>query len=76
MGCWPGPEMPGYARKKAEEQAKYKASRETYQAYFEKIGSGGTMEEARAIMENWISSCRSAIRLSCNVDSQFCRGQS
>jgi len=42
-----------YARKKAEEQAKYKASRETYQAYFEKIRSGGTMEEARAIMENW-----------------------
>jgi len=49
--------MPGYARKKAEEQAKYKASRETYQAYFEKIRSGWTMEEARAIMENWISSC-------------------
>jgi len=42
-----------YARKKAEEQAKYKASRETYQAYFEKIRSGGTMEEARAILENW-----------------------
>ncbi|MBL7153089.1 MAG: redoxin domain-containing protein [Phycisphaerae bacterium] len=42
-----------HARKKAEEQAKYKASRETYQAYFAKIRSGGTMEEARAIMENW-----------------------
>ena len=43
-----------YARKKAEEQAKYEASRKTYQAYFEKIRSGGTMEEARDVMENWL----------------------
>jgi len=43
-----------YAIKKAEEQAKYKAGRKTYQAYFEKIRSGATMEEARAIMDNWI----------------------
>ena len=42
-----------YARKKADEEAKHKASRETYQAYFKKIRGGGTMEEARAIMENW-----------------------
>jgi len=45
----------GYAGKQAEEQAKQKASRKTYQAYFEKIRSGGTMEEARAILGNWIN---------------------
>ena len=42
-----------YGKKKAEEEAKYKANRETYQDYFGKIRSGGTMEEARAIIENW-----------------------
>lgn len=41
------------AKKKAEEQAKYEAARKTYQDYFEKIDSGGTMEEAGAVIENW-----------------------
>ena len=40
--------------KKAEEQAKFEAEFKTYQAYFEKIRGGGTMEEARAILGNWL----------------------
>ncbi|MBN2272294.1 MAG: redoxin domain-containing protein [Sedimentisphaerales bacterium] len=44
----------GYAAKRAEEQAKQEAELKTYQAYFENIRSGGTMEEARGILGNWL----------------------
>lgn len=44
-----------YARTKTEEQAKYAANQETYQAYFEKIDSGATLQEARAVVEKWIN---------------------
>jgi len=43
-----------YARTRAEEQAKYAANIETYRAYFEKISSGATIQEARAVVEKWI----------------------
>lgn len=43
-----------HARTKAEEQAKYAANMETYRAYFEKIRSGATVQEARAVVEKWI----------------------
>jgi len=43
-----------YARARAEEQAKYEASIETYRAYFEKIRGGAAMQEARAVIEKWI----------------------
>jgi thiol-disulfide isomerase/thioredoxin len=43
-----------YASARAEEQAKYAANQETYRAYFEKIDSGATLQEARAVVEKWI----------------------
>jgi len=43
-----------YARTRAEEQAKLETNLETYRAYFEKIGSGATIQEARAVIEKLI----------------------
>jgi len=43
-----------YAAKKAEEQEKQKASTRAYKAYFNKIRGGGTMEEARGVLDKWI----------------------
>jgi thiol-disulfide isomerase/thioredoxin len=44
----------GYSARKAEEDAKFEANVKTYNAYFEKIRGGGTMDEARAIVDKWV----------------------
>lgn len=43
-----------YAQQKATERAEYEANIRTLQAYFQKINSGATTEEARAIVADWI----------------------
>lgn len=44
----------GHAKRQAEEQAKAEESRQIYQAYFKKLSSGGTIEDARAVLESWL----------------------